>query len=181
MRKPLRHNGFTGLGVVNRCHRAPCCLVIPVTSALPWSRNRRTPDMPRIRFNDRAIRALDPPAKGQVDYFDSAGALPGFALRVTAKGVKAWTVLYRQGGRLRRLTLGRYPLVSLADARSKAREALAAVVQGGDPASEKTARREAPTFAEVAQEYIEREAKARNRSWREKERKLKTDVLPAWG
>ena len=134
----------------------------------------------RMAFTDRSIRALQPEAR-RLDYFDAAGALPGFGLRVTANGVKTWTVLYRNAsGRLRRLTLGKFPLVGLADAREMARKALASVVQGADPAGEKQARREAPTFAEVAREYVEH-AKKVNRSWREKQRMLDTDVIPAWG
>src|SRR5690349_17040736 len=134
----------------------------------------------RMAFTDRSIRALQPEAR-RVDYFDAGGALPGFGLRVTVNGVKTWTVLYRNtSGRLRRLTLGKYPLVGLADAREMARKALASVVQGADPAGEKQGRRDAPTFADVAREYIAH-AKKVNRSWPEKQRMLDTDVIPAWG
>src|SRR5262245_19980419 len=104
--------------------------------------------MPRLTFTDRAIRALQPQSK-RVDYFDADRALPGFGLRVTPNGVKTWSVLYRNASaRLRRLTLGKYPRVGLADARELARKALADVVHGADPAGEKQGRREAPTFAE---------------------------------
>src|SRR5438094_720519 len=110
--------------------------------------------MPRETFTDRAIRALQPKAK-RVDYVEAGGVLPGFGLRVTPNGVKTWTVIYRNAsGRLRRLTLGKYPLISLADARKAAHKALASVVQGADPASEKQARRDAPTFADVARAHI---------------------------
>ena len=143
--------------------------------------------MPRETFTDRAIRALQPQPK-RVDYFDADEALPGFGLRVTPNGVKTWTLLYRNAsGRQRRLSLGKYPLIGLADARKAARKALAGVVQGADPAADKQARREAPTFADVAHEYIahvsRQDANGRpvNRSWREKLRMLETDVLPAWG
>ena len=134
--------------------------------------------MSRETFTDRAIRALQPQAK-RVDYFDADEALPGFGLRVTPNGVKTWTVLYRNAcGRQRRLSLGKYPLIGLADARKAARKALAGVVQGADPAADKQARREAPTFADVAHEYIahvsRQDANGRpvNRSWREKQRML---------
>lgn len=137
--------------------------------------------MPRLAFTDRAIRALRPQPT-RVDYFDASGALPGFGLRVTPSGVKTWTVLYRNaGGRLRRLSLGKYPLVGLAAARELAQKALATVVHGGDPADEKQGRREAPTFADVASEYVEHAKKVKLRSWREKKRMLDTDVIPAWG
>jgi hypothetical protein len=60
--------------------------------------------MPRIKLTDRSAKADRPPTTGQIDYFDQR--LPGFALRVTQYGHKSWNVLYRHGGRLRRLTLG---------------------------------------------------------------------------
>jgi hypothetical protein len=52
-------------------------------------------------------------------------------------------VRYRVAGRLRKLTLGPYPRLGLADARKLARKALAAVDGGADPAGEKRASRRA--------------------------------------
>ncbi|MFC3118183.1 Arm DNA-binding domain-containing protein [Jhaorihella thermophila] len=43
---------------------------------------------------------------------------------------------YRHGGVHRRMTLGGYPILSLADARQRARDVLAAVSEGRDPAEE---------------------------------------------
>src|SRR5439155_8488717 len=137
--------------------------------------------MPRTKLNDATVKALAPPASGQVTHWDAAPA--GFGLRIAAGGTKTWVVQYRLGGRtgkVQRLTLGRYPLLGVADARDKAKEALAAVVQGEDPAGDKRAEREAATFGEVASEYLERHAKAKKRSWREDQRILEHDVLPLW-
>jgi len=136
--------------------------------------------MPRIRFTDRSIQAVQPPPSGQAEYFDANGRLPGFGLRVSASGRKSWVVLYRSGGRPRRLTLGPYPLLGLADARSKAKAALAVVVSGGDPAAAKRADRDAPTFAELVEVYLERHAKPRKRSWRDDERMLRRYVPKEW-
>ncbi len=135
--------------------------------------------MPRVTLKDRSLRALATPLAGRTTYLDKT--LPGFGLRVTANGARSWVVVYRHRGHKRRATLGTYPLVSLADARARAKELLAAVVQGADPAGDKRAEREAATFAEVAREYIERHAKKVNRSWREKQRMLETDVIPVCG
>jgi hypothetical protein len=53
--------------------------------------------------------------------------------------------MYRSGGRLRRLTLGTYPALSLADARQQAMTARHAVAHGEDPALHKQTLRHAPT------------------------------------
>ena len=46
-------------------------------------------------------------------------------------------VMYRVNGRQRRLTLGKYPAISLADARDLARTALTKAAKGIDAAGEK--------------------------------------------
>ncbi len=135
--------------------------------------------MPRVKLTDTAVKAIQRPPSGQVTHWDAT--LPGFGLRVASGGAKTWIAMYRHDGRVRRLKLGRYPLMGLADARTRAKEVLAAVIRGNDPAGEKRAERDAALFAEIAREYLERHAKTKKRSWREDQRILERDVLPAWG
>jgi integrase len=78
--------------------------------------------------------------------------------------------------------LGTYPALPLADAREQAGRALHAVqFEGADPAADKKANRAAETFAELAQEYLERHAKREKRSWRKDVLILEKDVLPRFG
>src|SRR5213078_4609366 len=56
------------------------------------SAERVLPCMPRIRLVDATVRAVQPPARGQVNYIDVT--LPGFSLRVAAGGAKRWIVTY---------------------------------------------------------------------------------------
>lgn len=114
-----------------------------------------------------------------MDYFDDL--TPGLSLRVTANDVRTWTVFYRdQHGRQKRLTLGRFPAVLLADARELAREAQRKVAKGGDPVVEKRTAREVLTFGELAESHLENHAKPTKRSWAEDERRLNADLLPKW-
>src|SRR6516225_8004215 len=79
------------------------------------------------RFCDRAKST-----SAQTDYFDES--VTGLALRVSAKGVKAWTLHFTgTSGKRARITLGRYPSTSLANARARALEAKSAVADGRDP------------------------------------------------
>jgi integrase len=110
----------------------------------------------REPLTDRAVKAMRPPSEGRVDVWDST--LPGFGLRISSTGRRSWVLMYRRGGLLRRLTLGTYPTLGLADARAHARDALHDVAHGGDPAATKIQERQAETFADLSAEYIERHA-----------------------
>jgi integrase len=138
--------------------------------------------MPTTKLTALAVANIKPPAKGRLEYWDAT--LPGFGLRVTDKGAKSWTTLYRTHGKLRRLTLGHFPALSLAAARERAREALQAVELGNDPAAEKAETREAATanpFEAVIAEFVERHCKARkNRGWRRQQVDLQREFLPYW-
>src|SRR5262249_12892340 len=87
------------------------------------------------------LKALTPPPSGSVEYFDDL--TPGLSLRVTSNDVRTWTLSYRdQHARQKRLTLGRFPPVLLADARELARGAQRKVAMGRDPVIEKKTARE---------------------------------------
>ncbi len=135
--------------------------------------------MPVIKMTDRAVKATKAPTIGQVDYFDQS--LPGFGLRVSYGGRKAWILLYRRGQMKRRMTLGTYPSLSLSKARERANGVLRDVALGKDPAMDKAAHRKSETVADLAREYLENHAKKKKRSWRHDERTLRNDVLPDVG
>jgi integrase len=136
--------------------------------------------MAKVKMTARSVEAIRAPATGQVDYWDTDN--PGFGLRVSAGGRKAWVAMYRHGNVKRRLTIGTYPTLSLAEAREKAGRAHHAVqYDGADPATAKKTERKAETFAELASDYIERHAKRHKRSWRKDVLILEKDVLPRFG
>jgi len=134
----------------------------------------------RIHFTDRTLKALKPPPRPkQLDYFDES--LPGFGLRVSYNGRKSWIVLYRCNGLKGRLTLGRFDVVPLAEAREQARDALKAAGRGHDPAVKKSRDREALTFKQLADRYIEEYARPKKRTWRKDRRLLDSNLIPALG
>lgn len=73
----------------------------------------------------------------------------GLFLRVYESGAKCWVLRVTMDGRRREIGLGGWPVVSLADARAKAFEPLAAAACGRDPLIEKR-RGDIPTFREAA-------------------------------
>lgn len=72
-----------------------------------------------MSLTDLQIKRLKAPDKGQKTYYDSA--LPGFGVRVSQGGTKTFVVLY--GKDRRRRSLGRYPDLSLSEARLLAKQA----------------------------------------------------------
>ena len=85
-------------------------------------------------LTDLAITRIRPKA-GRFDVPDPQ--VPGLRLTVLPSGVKTWSTRYTFNGRDRRLTLGKYPTIKLADARKLAGRALRDVAAGHDPQLQK--------------------------------------------
>ena len=98
----------------------------------------------------KSVKTLPAPPKGQRDYWDG-GALPGLSLRVSASGERRYSLVYRvqDSRQQRRVTLGDVNLISLADARLKARKLLRQVSLGEDP----MASRDASDFASICDRF----------------------------
>lgn len=107
----------------------------------------------------------------------------GLAVRVSPSGKRTWIFRYLFEGVPRRMTLGSYPVMSLAEAREAHGKALADVERGIDPGAvatdAKRARKAAPTFQDLVEEFWERELKA-TKSGPERKRLVEKDALPAW-
>jgi integrase len=105
----------------------------------------------------------------------------GLRLRVWSSGF-SWCFVYRVPGSraVRRVTLGTYPEMSLADARKAARELRTKVDKGNDPGAEIQERKKIPTFAELSAEYLEKHA-IHKRTRDEDERIINRELLPRWG
>jgi Arm domain-containing DNA-binding protein len=105
------------------------------------------------RLMPRAIASFAPTGQ-RIAIWDAV--VPGLVLRVTPAGVKTFSVWYRVNGRARRYTIpGRFPEVDLAGAREKARDVLARARNGDDAHGAKVAARKAPTFEDLAKDFIE--------------------------
>ena len=133
--------------------------------------------MPTRRLTDQAVRSLRSDSR-QVDYWDVSPK--NFGVRVSGAGRKTFIVRYRSAGRYRRMSLGVYPTVSLADARRHAREVLGEVARNDDPAQVRQDARRAPSFEALAVLCLEKHARVRKRSWRQDRRVIENELLPRW-
>ena len=121
-----------------------------------------------FHFTAEGVKALKPAAT-RVEYWDAS--LTGFGLRVTPRGAKTWFYWYRRGHVKRRWTIGRFPQLSLADARQQARDAY-----GKDPAGEKVDGRHAPTFGALGDAYLRLHAKPHKKSWARDQECIERDL-----
>ena len=86
----------------------------------------------------------------QTDYFDEN--VSGLALRVSTQGVKTWTMHFGPAKKRARISLGRYPSTSLANARALALEAKGAIEAGHDPRRPT----DAMTVSDLVASYVEK-------------------------
>ena len=132
------------------------------------------------KFTDTLIKSLKPEA---AKYYKREAN--GFAVKVWPSGVKTWVYIYTIDGKRKELKLGEYPAMSLADSRTAYGKAYALHQAGTDPGDverqQRDEHRQAPTVAQLIEEYIEKHAKPNKRGWIEDKRILDKDALPTWG
>ncbi len=135
-----------------------------------------------MQFTDKLIKTLKP----KLDRYDKReNSGKGFMIRVFPSGQKSWGFIYQFEGKKKRMTFGNYPEMSLADARKIHSRALSTLTNGKDPAQVKRIQlleaRMSQTVNQLINEYLEKWAKPRKRSWKEDERILIKDVIHTWG
>ena len=105
-----------------------------------------------MALTDAVCRSAKPSPKRRK--FSDGG---GLQLWVQTSGARLWQFVYRFQGRQRQLALGRYPEVSLAEARIKKEDARRLLRTGDDPAAAaRRAPRPGDTFKDVAHEFIDK-------------------------
>jgi integrase len=121
---------------------------------------------PKTRLTALGVARLKAPTTGRLEAFDAA--LPGFGLRVSATDARSYFLLTMAGSgpvirdeageiaagrRLRRFTIGDARVLSLDEARDKARAILRRLDAGEDPSQPKATM---PTFRQFADGYMAR-------------------------
>ncbi|MGM0984864.1 MAG: tyrosine-type recombinase/integrase [Pseudomonadota bacterium] len=101
--------------------------------------------MPKVakELSAAEVRRIDRPG------FHAVGGVPGLLLQVTAGGGRSWVLRVLVGNRRRGFGLGSFPYVSLADARTRARELRDKLAEGIDPVAERQAARAAHVAAQA--------------------------------
>ena len=107
-----------------------------------------------MKLTKVVVDKIEPPVdRDQAFYRDQQ--LKGFALRITASGVKSFIVEKLVGGKVRRMTVGRYGEITVEQARREAQKLLSKIATGIDPRAERQATQlQSLTLYEVFQDYV---------------------------
>ncbi len=127
--------------------------------------------MANINFTKTLIEKLEPPFKGFKTYKDAKES--GLSLYITAKGIKTFFVRKWVDGKDERIILGKFPDLSIENARKMAQKTKGEIAQGVNPQEKKKALRDDLTFAELFDIYLERHAKKHKKTWKYDENHIK--------
>jgi predicted LPLAT superfamily acyltransferase len=84
----------------------------------------------------------------------------GFGLRVYKSGAKSYALRYRAAGRLRFYSIGKANILTLDEARERARALLVRIGDGEDPAADRRRSRDVETFGKTTMEGAPEGAKS---------------------
>jgi integrase len=145
--------------------------------------------MPKKMLTDRALKALrKKPAKSGKRYEIGDKDVSGLLVRVNDQGTVTFALVARFPGSSNptRRTIGEYGSMTLEEAREEAREWRRLLRQGKDPQVERErkeqaeARRQANTFASVAEDYFVELKRRGLRQAGEIEREIRREFVSRW-
>lgn len=136
--------------------------------------------MPTVRLTPSLVRSMRCPDNRKVDYFDTEQR--GFMLEVRPSGGQTYYQRYTDGhGRVRQFKIGPADVLTLDQARRKARSVLKEAIIGTDPQDKRGELRTVPTLVEFAHERYLPHAQGYKPSWGYDEIMLRIRILPVLG
>jgi len=134
--------------------------------------------MPHVALNASFVRCVRcEPGHRKVDYFDLAQR--GFLLEVRSSGGKTFYQRYTdERGRERQYKIGPADVLTLEQARRKARQILAEALLGTDPQQRRREMRAVPRFGHFVHERYLPYVRTYKSSWQTDETVLRIHILP---
>ena len=107
-----------------------------------------------MKLTKRTVTAIKPDPLRDTYAWDDE--VRGFGLRVKPSGIRSFIVQYRNtSGISRRITLGKFGVLTIEQGRKLAKRALADVINGGDPAANRSEERKAMTVRQLCRVYLD--------------------------
>jgi integrase len=123
----------------------------------------------RTKLTTKLLESLQPATGRRYEVRDEVVA--GLHIRVSVTGIKVWCLTAKVNDTARRIKIGSYPILSIADARERAREIQRDIQLG--KYTTKAEQRAKQTIGDVIPQFINLYAKPRNRSWKSTRQVLK--------
>ncbi len=119
------------------------------------------------KLTTKFIEGQKPDPSKRLDFRDEL--MPGLVLRISTSGTKTFCLHKRINGKMRRLTIGRFGIVSLAEARERVRQVLYEVETGQFEDRTGVEVEAKSTLGNVIPDYMEKYVKVHNRDWKRKQ------------
>ncbi|MGZ2258883.1 tyrosine-type recombinase/integrase [Roseobacter sp. A03A-229] len=119
------------------------------------------------KLTTKFIEGVKPDPSKRLEFRDEL--MPGLKLRISTSGTKTFCLHKRINGKMRRLTIGRFPVMSLAEARERVRQVLYDIETGRFEGRTGVEVETKPTLGAVIPDYMEKYAKVHNRDWKRKQ------------
>ncbi|SHG68623.1 tyrosine-type recombinase/integrase [Marivita hallyeonensis] len=119
------------------------------------------------KLTTKFIEGQKPDPSKRLDIRDDL--MPGLVLRISTPGTKTFCLHKRINGKMRRLTIGRFPVLSLAEARERVRQVLYDIETGRFEDCTGLEVETKPTLRAVIPDYMEKYAMVHNRDWKRKQ------------
>ena len=132
----------------------------------------------KFNFTIAALDALASPSTGKRAYYYDTKT-PGLGVSVTDTGTKSF-IVYRwiKGRGPERITLGRYPGITVEQARREAAKINGAIAAGRNPADDLRARRGDWSLEQLFKDYVEHYAKLHTKTWADTEANFRRYLAP---
>lgn len=120
-----------------------------------------------------------PESKNRIEFCDSE--LPGLFLEVRSSGASTYHLRYKVDGNTKYIKLGTSDVVTLADARKKAKTLKAEIALGADPRGEQKKQKAVLTYSEFFEQHYLAHVKPRKRSWESDESIYRVHLKEVFG
>lgn len=124
-------------------------------------------ELMKNKLTPKFIEGIKPNPAKRLDFRDDL--MPGLVLRVSQTGTKTFCLHRRINGKMRRLNIGRFGVITLAEARERVRQVLYEIESGRFEERTGVEVEDRKTLGEIIPDYVEKHAKSQNRDWRNKQ------------
>ena len=121
-----------------------------------------------FNFTKKALDTIELPVNGKRHYFYDT-KIKGLELMLTEQGTKSFKVYRKFKGKPVRVTLGKYPEMTVEIARNEAQKIIAEMLSGKNPNETKRNIQAETSFGDMFALFMERYSKPNKKTWKEDE------------